>query len=145
MPLRGLKKCAIETHNSFVFNEHDFAASKATDHDVVGDETENNSANLQTLVVENQRINPSEEPEFMANADYDALKKPVSVFYFKSLPKATQDGGQKKQKTELKHSYKHTHRRNVRTKGEAEQETLKNRREASEAEKGVKKSQNKFL
>ncbi|GFU25961.1 uncharacterized protein TNCV_5104581 [Trichonephila clavipes] len=61
-------------------SEHDFAASKAADHDVVGDEIENNSANLQTLVVENQHTNPPEEPEHMANADYDALKKPVSVF-----------------------------------------------------------------
>ncbi|GFX50135.1 hypothetical protein TNCV_772981 [Trichonephila clavipes] len=43
--------------------EHDFAASKATDHDVVGDETENNSVNFQTLVAENQHINPPEEPE----------------------------------------------------------------------------------
>ncbi|GFS96062.1 hypothetical protein TNCV_2928111 [Trichonephila clavipes] len=32
--------------------EHNFAASKATDHDVVGDEIENNSSNPQTLVVE---------------------------------------------------------------------------------------------
>ncbi|GFV09504.1 hypothetical protein TNCV_3159011 [Trichonephila clavipes] len=31
-------------------SEHDFAAPKATDHDVVGDEIENNSANAQTLV-----------------------------------------------------------------------------------------------
>ncbi|GFX97646.1 uncharacterized protein TNCV_2842061 [Trichonephila clavipes] len=57
-------------------SEHNFAASKATDHDVVGDETENNSANPQTLVVENQHTNPPEEPELMTNADYDALKKP---------------------------------------------------------------------
>ncbi|GFT88834.1 hypothetical protein TNCV_906511 [Trichonephila clavipes] len=49
MPLKGLKKCAIETHNPLVFSEHDSSASKATDHDVVGDETENNSANLQAL------------------------------------------------------------------------------------------------
>ncbi|GFT72842.1 hypothetical protein TNCV_5065721 [Trichonephila clavipes] len=47
----------------FVRFEHDFAASKATDHDVVGDEIETNSANPQTLVVENQHINPPEEPE----------------------------------------------------------------------------------
>ncbi|GFU86385.1 hypothetical protein TNCV_1417371 [Trichonephila clavipes] len=36
--------------------KHDLAASKATDHDV-GDEIETNSANPQTLVVENQHIN----------------------------------------------------------------------------------------
>ena len=52
---------------------------KNTDHDVVGDETENNSAILQTLEVENQHINPPEEPELMANADSYALKKPVSA------------------------------------------------------------------
>ncbi|PRD23646.1 UNVERIFIED_CONTAM: hypothetical protein NCL1_45832 [Trichonephila clavipes] len=46
-----------------------------TDHDVVGDETENTSANTQTLVVEKQHINPPEEPGLMANADNDALKK----------------------------------------------------------------------
>ncbi|GFV97324.1 transposable element Tc3 transposase [Trichonephila clavipes] len=65
MPLKGFKKCAIETHNYLVFSDHDFAASKATDHDVVGDETGNNSTNPQTLVVENQHINPPEEPELM--------------------------------------------------------------------------------
>ncbi|GFT08538.1 uncharacterized protein TNCV_5024371 [Trichonephila clavipes] len=74
--VKGFKKCGIENHNPLVFSEHDFAASKATDHDVVDDEIENNSANPQTLVVENQLINPPEEPEHMANADYDALKKP---------------------------------------------------------------------
>ncbi|GFU67727.1 uncharacterized protein TNCV_2595301 [Trichonephila clavipes] len=88
--VKKFKKCAIETHNPLVFSEHDFASSKTTDHDVVGDETENNSANPQTLVVKNQHINPSEEPEFMANADYESLKKPVCVFYFKPMPKATQ-------------------------------------------------------
>ncbi|GFS96190.1 hypothetical protein TNCV_1141601 [Trichonephila clavipes] len=69
-----------ETHNPLLFNVHDFSASKANDHDVVGDETENNSANHHTLIVENQRISPPDEPELMANADYDALKKPISVF-----------------------------------------------------------------
>ncbi|GFW43828.1 uncharacterized protein TNCV_2854611 [Trichonephila clavipes] len=83
--VKGLKKCGIETHNHLVLSEHDFSASKATDHDVVGDETENNSANPQTLVVENQHINPPEEPEFIANADYDAIKKPVSVFLFQTI------------------------------------------------------------
>ncbi|GFV84381.1 uncharacterized protein TNCV_2044291 [Trichonephila clavipes] len=63
-------KCSLGQHG-----EHGFAASKATDVDVVGDEIENNSTNSQTLVVENQHINPPEEPEYMANADYDALKK----------------------------------------------------------------------
>ncbi|GFU36835.1 hypothetical protein TNCV_4148871 [Trichonephila clavipes] len=65
--------------------EHDFAASKATDHDVVGDEIENNSANPQTLVVENQHINPPEEAGHMAKTDYDALKKPVSVLLFQTI------------------------------------------------------------
>ncbi|GFT95120.1 hypothetical protein TNCV_1473661 [Trichonephila clavipes] len=54
--VKGLKKCGIGTHNPLVFSEHDFAASKVTDHDVVGDETENNSANPQTPVEENQQI-----------------------------------------------------------------------------------------
>ncbi|GFU90025.1 uncharacterized protein TNCV_2439121 [Trichonephila clavipes] len=126
--------------------EHGFAASKATDHDVVGDETENNSANSQTLVVENQHINSPKETELMANADYDAPKKPASVvfFYFKPLPKATQcEKKRKRKKSELKHCYKHTHQRNVRIKRKAEgekQETLKKqRREAHESKKGVKK------
>ncbi|GFY15846.1 uncharacterized protein TNCV_1284911 [Trichonephila clavipes] len=79
--VKGFKKCANETHNPLVFSEHDFSASNATDHDVVGDETENNSANPQTLVIENQHINSPEKPELLANADYDALKKPVNVFF----------------------------------------------------------------
>ncbi|GFW55651.1 uncharacterized protein TNCV_120351 [Trichonephila clavipes] len=73
-------ECGTESHNALVFSEDDFAAAKAADHDVVGDATEINSANLQTLIVENQHINPPEEPELMANADFDAPKKPVSVF-----------------------------------------------------------------
>ncbi|GFS52372.1 uncharacterized protein TNCV_4850821 [Trichonephila clavipes] len=85
----GFKECGFEVHNRDWRFIHDFAASKATDHDVVGDETQNNAANPQTLIVE-KNINPPEEPKLMANADYDALKKPVSVFCFKTLPKATQ-------------------------------------------------------
>ncbi|GFS64743.1 uncharacterized protein TNCV_4685231 [Trichonephila clavipes] len=108
-------------------SEHDFAASKATDNDV-GVETENNSANPQTLVVESQHINTPEEPEFMANADYDALKKPVDVVFFISNHCLKQHNmkGEKKQNSELKHSYKHTYQ-SVRTKGKQkeEQETLK--------------------
>ncbi|GFS52414.1 hypothetical protein TNCV_4851091 [Trichonephila clavipes] len=38
----------------------------------------------------NQLINPPEEPDLIANGGYDEPKKPVSVFYFKPLPKATQ-------------------------------------------------------
>ncbi|GFV48825.1 uncharacterized protein TNCV_4269021 [Trichonephila clavipes] len=79
--VKGFKNCGIEDHNLLAFSKHDFAASKAADHDVVADETENNSANLHTLIVEKQHINLPEEPELMVNADYDALKKPVSVFF----------------------------------------------------------------
>ncbi|GFV26125.1 hypothetical protein TNCV_4887561 [Trichonephila clavipes] len=46
-----------------LLRDHGFVASKATDHDVVDDETENNNTNPITLVVENQHINPPEEPE----------------------------------------------------------------------------------
>ncbi|GFV07853.1 hypothetical protein TNCV_306011 [Trichonephila clavipes] len=52
------KKCGIETHNHTVFNEHNFAASKATGHDVVRDETENNSANPQTLPIKSRPNSP---------------------------------------------------------------------------------------
>ncbi len=55
--VKGFKECGIEPHNPLVFSEHDFAAAKTTDHDVVGDETENNNANPLTLLVENQNIN----------------------------------------------------------------------------------------
>ncbi|GFT17509.1 uncharacterized protein TNCV_4807511 [Trichonephila clavipes] len=79
--IKGFKKCRIETHNPLVFSKHDFAAKNTTVYDVVGNEIENNSANPQTLVVENQHINPPKEPEHMANADYDAIKKPVSGFF----------------------------------------------------------------
>ena len=66
--VNGFKECMIEPHNSFVFSEHGFAAAKTTDCDAVGDETENNSANPQTLVVKNQHVNPPEEPEL---SDFD--------------------------------------------------------------------------
>ncbi|GFU22095.1 dynein beta chain, ciliary [Trichonephila clavipes] len=88
--VKGFKKCGIELHNPLVLSEYDFAAAKTTDDGVVGDAAENNSANPQTLVVENQHINPTEAPEVMVNADSDASKKPVSIFFhFKSLPKAS--------------------------------------------------------
>ncbi|GFU99190.1 uncharacterized protein TNCV_1229041 [Trichonephila clavipes] len=88
--VKGLKECGIEPHNPLAVSEHVFVASKTTDHVVVGNETENNSANIQTLVVENQRINPPEETELMANADSDTPKKPVNVFDPKPLSKTTQ-------------------------------------------------------
>ena len=47
--VNGFEECGIELHNNLVFSEHDFAAAKTTDHDVVGHETENNGANPQTL------------------------------------------------------------------------------------------------
>ncbi|GFX15205.1 uncharacterized protein TNCV_2709101 [Trichonephila clavipes] len=84
-PLAGIKDCVLEgagPHNHLVFREYDFAAAETTDNDVVGDATENNSANPHTLVVESQHMNPPKEPELMANADYEAPKKPVSVFFF---------------------------------------------------------------
>ncbi|GFW10791.1 hypothetical protein TNCV_4919101 [Trichonephila clavipes] len=35
----GFKKCVMEIYNPLVFNERAFAVSKATDNDIVGDET----------------------------------------------------------------------------------------------------------
>ncbi|GFU56811.1 hypothetical protein TNCV_2539811 [Trichonephila clavipes] len=68
-------------------SEHDFTTSKAIDQGVVGDETEKNSANPQTLVVENQYINPPELPELMVNANYHSPKKPVSILIlFQTIP-----------------------------------------------------------
>ncbi|GFU78208.1 DDE-1 domain-containing protein [Trichonephila clavipes] len=72
--MKGFKECGIEPHNPLLLSEHGFDAAKTTDHDVVGDATEINSANPQTLAVENQHKNPSEEPELIANADSDAPK-----------------------------------------------------------------------
>ncbi|GFU31475.1 hypothetical protein TNCV_3538971 [Trichonephila clavipes] len=45
------------------------------------------------------------------NADSYAPKKPVIVFYFQPLPKATQYEKEKEQKNEIKHSYKHIHQK----------------------------------
>ncbi|GFW76527.1 hypothetical protein TNCV_2547611 [Trichonephila clavipes] len=55
--------------NFYFHREPGFAAAKTTNDDVVGDATEINSAIPQNLVVENQHINPPEEPELMANTD----------------------------------------------------------------------------
>ncbi|GFU23806.1 DDE-1 domain-containing protein [Trichonephila clavipes] len=98
--VKGFKECRIKPPNPLEFSEHDFSAANTTDHDVIGDATENNSANPKTLVVENQHINTSKEPELMAKADSNILKKPVSVFYFKLLPKATQCEKKKAKKHE---------------------------------------------
>ena len=96
--VNGFKECGIEPHNPLVFSEHDFAAAKTTDHDIVGDETENSIANTQALVVENQNISPLEETELMESADSDVPKKPISVFDLKPLPKATQCEKKRKSK-----------------------------------------------
>ncbi|GFU58103.1 uncharacterized protein TNCV_3834891 [Trichonephila clavipes] len=79
--MKGFKEYGIEPHNYFVFSGHGYAAAKSTNYNVVGDAIEINCANPQTLVVENQHINPSEEPELTANTDSDSPKKPVSVFF----------------------------------------------------------------
>ncbi|GFX58640.1 hypothetical protein TNCV_418191 [Trichonephila clavipes] len=72
----------------------DFAASKAIGHDVVSDETGYNSANRQTLVVENQHIyKSSRRTKTYGKCPLRCTEfTSVSVFfiYFKPLPKATQ-------------------------------------------------------
>ncbi|GFX63862.1 uncharacterized protein TNCV_4401561 [Trichonephila clavipes] len=50
-------------------SEHDSAAAKTTNLDVVGDAIEIKSANRLTLIVENKHIIPPEEPELIANTD----------------------------------------------------------------------------
>ncbi|GFU23801.1 hypothetical protein TNCV_2445191 [Trichonephila clavipes] len=45
-------ECRIKPPNPLEFSEHDFSAANTTDHDVIGGETENNSVNPKTLVVE---------------------------------------------------------------------------------------------
>ncbi|GFW15341.1 hypothetical protein TNCV_3740451 [Trichonephila clavipes] len=49
--IKRFKECRIEPHNPLVFCELDFSDAKTTDHDVVGDAIEINSANPQTLAV----------------------------------------------------------------------------------------------
>ncbi|GFX12682.1 hypothetical protein TNCV_3158031 [Trichonephila clavipes] len=75
-----------------------------------------------------------------ANADSDVPKKPVSVFCFKLLPKATHDLRNKKQISEPKHSNKPSKKLE---QGKRQKEEHKNfrklRRKACEAKKGVKK------
>ncbi|GFU63392.1 hypothetical protein TNCV_44381 [Trichonephila clavipes] len=58
--MKGRVELAQPVNRTQDLCKHDFAASKATYHDVVGDETENNTANSQTQAVENQHINPPE-------------------------------------------------------------------------------------
>ncbi|GFX77840.1 uncharacterized protein TNCV_432251 [Trichonephila clavipes] len=79
--MKGFKKYIIELHNPIVFSEYDFVAAKTTNHDVVGDATDINSADPQTLVVKNQHINPPEETELMEYTNSDTPTKPVSVFF----------------------------------------------------------------
>ncbi|GFV16167.1 uncharacterized protein TNCV_3379311 [Trichonephila clavipes] len=70
----------MEPHNHLVFCKYYFAAAKTSGHDDVGDATENNSTNHQTLVVVNQHIYLPEEAELMANAHSDAPKNmPKSI------------------------------------------------------------------
>ncbi|PRD33211.1 UNVERIFIED_CONTAM: hypothetical protein NCL1_18128 [Trichonephila clavipes] len=122
--MKGFKEYGIEPHNYFVFSGHGYAAAKSTNYNVVGDAIEINCANPQTLVVENQHINPSEEPELTANTDSDSPKKPVSVFFISNhCLKQHNVRKKEKQKSELKHSYKHTHQRNIRKKRKAERRT----------------------
>ncbi|GFY02255.1 hypothetical protein TNCV_3501381 [Trichonephila clavipes] len=73
--VKGLKECGIGSHNPLMFSEHDFAAFKTTVHVVIGNETNSNRANLQSLVVENKHMSPPEEPNFMENADFRCTKE----------------------------------------------------------------------
>ncbi|GFS70564.1 uncharacterized protein TNCV_1490281 [Trichonephila clavipes] len=122
--------------------EHDFAAAKTTNPDVVGDVTEINSANPQILVVENQHINPPEELVLMANTESYAPKKPVRVLYFKPLPKLTQCEKKRKSKKVSSSILTSTPIKEIlekREKQKEEQEILRKQgREAREAKKGVK-------
>ncbi|GFU95074.1 uncharacterized protein TNCV_4138581 [Trichonephila clavipes] len=78
--MKRFKERGIEPHNPLVFSEHGFAAAKTTDHDVVGDSTEINDANPQTLILENQHVNPPEESELIVNTFYtDFITKDVDA------------------------------------------------------------------
>ncbi|GFW67230.1 uncharacterized protein TNCV_2698401 [Trichonephila clavipes] len=107
--VKGFKKCGIEPHNLLVLSNYDFAAANTTDHDVVGEATENNSAIPQSLVVENQHINPPEEPKLMANADSDAPKKHVIVFFYISNHYQKQHNVRKKRKKQKKGAHAFLH------------------------------------
>ncbi|GFW83036.1 hypothetical protein TNCV_4604631 [Trichonephila clavipes] len=113
----------------------DFAeeCAKTSDHDAVGDATD-----PQILVVENQHINPPEEPELKANAVSDAPKmSDVSVLNFKPLPKATQCEKTRKRKKVSSSILTSTSIKEILE----ERETLrKQRKEACETKKGVKNS-----
>ncbi|PRD22346.1 UNVERIFIED_CONTAM: hypothetical protein NCL1_49330 [Trichonephila clavipes] len=73
---------------------------------------------LLTPAVENHHIDPTEEPELIANTFSDAPKKPVSVYYFKPLAKATQC--EKKSKKVSSSILTSTPIKNVKTKGKSE-------------------------
>ncbi|GFX02655.1 uncharacterized protein TNCV_2010991 [Trichonephila clavipes] len=79
----------------------------------------------------------------MTDDDCDVPKNPVSVFYFKLLPKATQYEKKRKSKKVSSSIFTSTPIKEMleqREKQKKEQKTLrKQRREAREAKKGVKK------
>ncbi|GFT53320.1 RNase H domain-containing protein [Trichonephila clavipes] len=93
--IKGFEKCGIETHNPLVFSEHDFAASKAIDHDVVGDETENNSANAQTLKSELIAISGALDHVFYSYKDsiWSLTDSRSSLQYLKNWPKIMDSTG----------------------------------------------------
>ncbi|GFV39605.1 hypothetical protein TNCV_4642401 [Trichonephila clavipes] len=88
--VKWFKECRIEPHNPLMLIGNMTLLLQKLLTMLLLAMKQNNSANLKTLVVESQHINHPEEPILMANADFDAPKKPFSVFDFKLLPKTTQ-------------------------------------------------------
>ncbi|GFS80810.1 DDE-1 domain-containing protein [Trichonephila clavipes] len=135
----------IESHNPLGISECDFAAAKTGDHDGVGDATENNSANPQTLAVETQHITPSppEEPEITVNAGSNAPRSLLVLFISNHCLKQHNVRKKRKSKkvsssiltnTPIKEILEETE------KQKEERETLrKQRREVRETKKGAKK------
>ncbi|GFY02100.1 uncharacterized protein TNCV_5099611 [Trichonephila clavipes] len=84
----------METHNPLVFSKHDFAASKATDYDVVGDEIENNSAILRPWEKQKEEQETLKKQRREAYEPKKGVKKPKLIKSKPNSPVAstTKDG-----------------------------------------------------
>ncbi|KAJ8889024.1 hypothetical protein PR048_008518 [Dryococelus australis] len=93
--VNGFKECEIESYDPLVFNEHDFASAKTTDHVLVMDNAESENATAQTAAPGGQHTETPDEHEAEQNQEpgpsgncVSVKSKPCrSIFDFKPLPK----------------------------------------------------------
>lgn len=156
--VNGFKECGIEPYDPLVFNEHDFAAAKTTDHVPFTDNVESENATAHAAAPKGQstetpdespeehEAEQNEEPGPSRNATSVKPKPCQSIFDLKPLPK--ERPSVRKRKSQCASVITSTPMKEMLSQKEAqkvEQERLKQQRqEARDAKKLVVTKKLKF-